>query len=135
MNDISNIHNNCFACGKDNPDGLQLKFEYNQEDDAVYADFTIAEKYRGYSNRTHGGIIATILDCAMVHCLFARNIAAVTIDMHVKYRHPIETGEHTTAQAELISNAHGVYTLSAKIIQSGKIKATAKARFYQITPE
>ena len=135
MNDISEIHNNCFACGKDNPDGLQLKFEYNDEDEAVYADFSIDEKYRGYSNRTHGGIIATILDCAMVHCLFARKIAAVTIDMHVKYRNPVEIDKHTTAKAELISSAHGVHSLTAKIIQDGKIKATAKARFYEITPE
>ncbi|MBN2064267.1 MAG: PaaI family thioesterase [Sedimentisphaerales bacterium] len=124
------LHNNCFACGADNPDGLKLKFTADQNG-KVSSDFIIPEQYQGYKKIVHGGIIATILDCAMVHCLFARSICAVTIEMNVRYRHPFITNQPAQATAELISQSHGIFCLTASIIQDNKVRATAQARFYR----
>ncbi len=124
------LHNNCFACGEGNPNGLKLKFTADQEG-RVSSEFIIPHNYQGYNNMVHGGIIATILDCAMVHCLFARNICAVTIEMNIRYRHPFIVNEPAQATAELISQSHGIFCLTASIIQDEKVRATAQARFYR----
>lgn len=128
------LHENCFACGENNPDGLRLKFTADSEG-KVSSEFVIARQYQGYDNMTHGGIIATILDCAMVHCLFARGVSAVTVEMNIRYRHPVETGVTTQAGAWLESQSHGMFCLKANISQNGQVKATAQARFYQSQPQ
>lgn len=56
----------CFACGKDNPDGLQLKFEY-PEPGACRAEFIPTQKYQGWQGILHGGIVSTLLDEALAH--------------------------------------------------------------------
>lgn len=131
MNHLSQtLHKHCFACGAENPDGLGLKFAINKEDLTVSCDFSLESKYQGYDNLTHGGILATILDCAMVHCLFARHITAVTVELNVKYRHPVDIDTPTTVTAQLLEQSHGIYQLSARISQFGQTKTIAKARFY-----
>jgi acyl-coenzyme A thioesterase PaaI-like protein len=53
--------NICFGCGKDNPEGLQLK-SYWEEDKCVCI-FHSQEKYQGWKNLMNGGILATVIDC------------------------------------------------------------------------
>ena len=51
----------CFVCGRDNPRGLRMTF-YDNGDDEVVSDFTIAPEYEGYPSIVHGGILVTNLD-------------------------------------------------------------------------
>ncbi len=53
--------NICFGCGKDNPEGLQIK-SYWQGDECL-CDFESSEKYQGWKNLMNGGILATLIDC------------------------------------------------------------------------
>ena len=57
----------CFACGKENPDGLGL--EFREEDGDVVTSFAFPKRFQGYRNVVHGGLIATVLDEAMVTAL------------------------------------------------------------------
>lgn len=53
--------NICFGCGKDNPDGLQIKsFWIN---DVCHCLWNSAPKYQGWTNILNGGILATLIDC------------------------------------------------------------------------
>ena len=72
-----NLHRNCFACGSNNGMGLGLKF-YKNEDGTIFGNFFADPKYEGYSGIVHGGIVATLLDSAMTHCLLIQNIPALT---------------------------------------------------------
>lgn len=56
--------NVCFGCGIDNPDGLQIK-SYWEEDEAICI-WHSEQKYNGWKNLLNGGIMATLIDC---HCM------------------------------------------------------------------
>jgi uncharacterized protein (TIGR00369 family) len=55
--------NSCFACGNVNPIGLHLQFF--QSDEVVFTEVEVSQKYAGWENLTHGGILATIADETM----------------------------------------------------------------------
>ncbi len=78
--------NRCFACGKDNPEGLHLHFRYNSIQRTVECSLKIPAKYQGATGFAHGGIIATLLDEAMAKVNGMGGARAVTVKLNVKYR-------------------------------------------------
>lgn len=51
----------CFGCGKNNPNGHQLKTFLKGEE--TVAHFTPDEKYTAIPGSVYGGLIASLLDC------------------------------------------------------------------------
>ena len=45
----------CFACGKDNPIGLKIKFEFDGE--VCRGEFTPNQNHLSWEDTVHGGII------------------------------------------------------------------------------
>ena len=80
----------CFACGPDNPIGLQIKFALN--DGICTADFTADQNHVGYENTVHGGIIYSALDDVMANVLYLQNIKAHTARCEIRYRKALEVG-------------------------------------------
>ena len=66
-------HPNCFVCEPHRPFGLRMAYE-SQADGSVRAHMNCPRLWQGYPGMVHGGIIASILDGAMTHCLFARSL-------------------------------------------------------------
>src|SRR5438093_10748326 len=85
--------NRCFACGKGNPDGLQLDFDYDPKKKSVASRLNLPARFQGATGFAHGGIIATLLDEAMAKVNGKAGIRAVTIQLKVLYRKmvPLET--------------------------------------------
>lgn len=81
----------CFACGKDNPIGLRIKFKLN--DGQVTAEFTPNENHVGFQNTVHGGIIYSALDDVMANVLYQQNRKAHTARCEIRYRRALETGQ------------------------------------------
>jgi len=124
----NSLHRNCFACGSNDGIGLGLRF-YKNEDGVVYGDFFADPKYEGYSGIIHGGIIATLLDSAMTHCLLMKNIPALTGRLSVKYSNPIQTGTAVRLEAKIVNQIHGVFILQGKVLVDGKRVASAEAKY------
>src|SRR3954468_16859935 len=57
--------NHCFGCGKDNSEGMRLKFFFDEGKRLTWCRFRLGRRYQGPPGHAHGGIIATILDEAM----------------------------------------------------------------------
>ncbi|MDD3178816.1 MAG: PaaI family thioesterase [Opitutaceae bacterium] len=121
-------HSHCFACGEEAGSGLGLLFRVGF-DGGVTADWSCPETYRSYEGILHGGLIATLLDSAMVHALFARGIVAMTAELRVRYRHPVRLGEPVTVAARLREHYGPLYCLEAAVRQQDAICATARAKF------
>jgi len=81
--------NYCFACGKDNPEGMHLKFHYEPRRKRFVCDFRLTRKFTGPPAHAHGGVIATILDEAMGKVNKLRHVIAMTSEMKVEYLKPV----------------------------------------------
>src|SRR5919198_3095063 len=81
--------NYCFACGKDNPDGMHLKFELDPERKRFISHFRLNKRYTGPPGYCHGGIIATILDDAMSKLNKLRDVIAATSQLKIEYLKPV----------------------------------------------
>ena len=82
----------CFACGKDNPIGLQIDFQV--DDNAVCtAEFTPTDNHVGWEDTVHGGIIYAALDDVTANVLYQRRQKAHTARCEIRYRQPARVGE------------------------------------------
>jgi acyl-coenzyme A thioesterase PaaI-like protein len=90
---ISLPKNHCFACGKDNPDGMRLKFFFDEGHHRAWCEFKLPRKYQGPPGHAHGGIIATILDEAMGKVNKLRSVVALTSSMQIEYLKPVPLGK------------------------------------------
>lgn len=123
------VHPKCVVCSLANTKGLHLKFGV-ADDGSVMATFQCDETFEGYPGVLHGGVIASILDGAMGNCMFARGQATVTVEMKTRFRHPVATHQEATVTARITQFSHPLYILEAEVIQDGKVKATAKGKYY-----
>lgn len=81
----------CFACGKDNPIGLQIDFHV--DGDVCTAEFTPDENHVGWQDTVHGGIIYSALDDVTANVLYQNCRKAHTARCEIRYREPTRVGE------------------------------------------
>jgi acyl-coenzyme A thioesterase PaaI-like protein len=82
--DITRDYSMCFGCGKSNPFGLKLKFEWDGK--TARAEFTPGENLQGWAGYLHGGITACVLDEAMGWACVFSGTYNVTAKMQIRYR-------------------------------------------------
>jgi acyl-coenzyme A thioesterase PaaI-like protein len=114
--------------GAENDLHVGLRF-HMAGDGVVRGDFFADPKYEGYSGILHGGIVATVLDSAMTHCLLLKDIPALTGRLSVKYSRPIPTGSSVRLEATIVNQLHGVFILEGKALVNGKKVASAEAKY------
>lgn len=123
-------HPRCIVCGPENPLGLGLNFTLG-EGGTVEASFPGGRIFEGYQGQLHGGVIAALLDGAMTNCLFAHGHRAVTAELNIRYRHPVQALAAVTVRAWIESTYPPLYLLQAELHQSGGVRATATAKFME----
>lgn len=123
-------HPRCIVCGRDDGYGLGLHFSL-RADGGVEAEFGCDSRFQGYQDILHGGIIATLLDGAMTHCLFAHGIIAMTAEMTVRFRHPILVDVPAQVRAVVADSQPPLHVLHARILQDGRLKARAVGKFVE----
>jgi acyl-coenzyme A thioesterase PaaI-like protein len=121
-------HPACFACRPVALGGLGLAFAV-RSDGSVMADWTCPPGGESYAGIVHGGLLATALDSAMVHALFARDIVARTGELNVRYCQSVRAGEPTTVTARLSKTYPPMFQLEAEILQAGALCARASGKF------
>ncbi len=118
----------CFACGKDNPIGLKLKFEHTPE--GVLANFMPVREFQGFVNILHGGIIVTLMDEAMAHAIIAKGYQGVTARMEVKFEKPVVMHEMVEVRGQILWEKRKIIKASSEVTQNGETKAQAVADFF-----
>ena len=88
----NNEYSWCFACGKENPSGLHMRFEI--DDDKCTAYFTPQRQHQSYTGRMHGGLVAVLLDEVTGNYLYCKEgKPAYTARIELRYRQPLTIGE------------------------------------------
>ena len=127
--------NYCFACGKNNPEGMRLRFNYDEDRDCFVSRFRLGKRYTGPPGHCHGGIIATILDEAMGKMNKARNVVAVTAEMTVNYLKPVPLNRPLRVESREVSVKGRRHVNMAEILnQKGEVLARGKGLFIAIDP-
>jgi uncharacterized protein (TIGR00369 family) len=98
-------YSRCFVCGDDNESGLKVKFL--EENGKVKAEYVASDKFQGYKDILHGGIISALLDEVMVKAVLAKGVLAVTCEMSVEFKQPVKTGEKLFLEGEIVSARGG----------------------------
>lgn len=121
-------HPACLVRDSGGAAGLDLRFRVRR-DGSVAANCRCSSRHQGYPGILHGGVVAILLDSAMTNCLFAHGIVAVTAAMNIRFRHPVVPGRKLTVRARITSSLGPLHLLAAQIVQDGKVKANATAKF------
>lgn len=128
--------NYCFACGKDNPEGLRLNFYYDEPRKRFVCKFRLSHKYTGPPAHAHGGIIATILDEAMGKVNKLRSVIALTRFMEVHYLKPVPLNQPLVVESreKRVKGRRHVNVAEIKDAK-GRVLAHGEATFVKIDPQ
>jgi acyl-coenzyme A thioesterase PaaI-like protein len=120
-------HPDCFVCGQ-GKGGLGLRFEL-RSDSSVEATFDCIDFFQGYSCILHGGIISSMLDAAMTHCLFAQGEVAFTAELVIQFKRPVSTRQSATISARMQHDYCPLFVMQAELVQNGFLAASATGKF------
>jgi uncharacterized protein (TIGR00369 family) len=127
--------NYCFACGKNNPEGMRLKFSYDEERDCFVCRFRLSKRYTGPPGHSHGGIIATILDEAMGKVNKLRHVIALTSEITVNYLKPVPLNRPLRVESREVKVRGRQHINMAEIFnQNGEVLARSRGTFVAIDP-
>lgn len=123
---------NCFACGRDNPIGMRLRIEIG--DGTARTSWQPAEDHVGWSDKVHGGLIATLLDEVMAWAPSSFDSWAVTAEMTVRYRSPAMPGEALAATAHVAQRRRRIYEVVGEVRGAdGRLVAEGRGRYLGAT--
>jgi uncharacterized protein (TIGR00369 family) len=118
----------CFGCGADNPIGLRLRFTVDADRRVAEALFTPRDEHQGYAGITHGGLIATLLDEAMLKLCWELGIPAVTARLETEIKKPAPVGEELLVRGRLVEDRGRVIKAEAEILDAaGEVVATGRS--------
>src|ERR1700747_3737816 len=122
--------NYCFACGKNNPDGMRLRFTYDEERDRFLCRFRLGQRYTGPPGHCHGGIIATILDEAMGKVNKLRHVIALTSEIRVHYLKPVPLNQPLRVESRELKVTGRKHINMAEILnEKGEVLASSQGLF------
>jgi uncharacterized protein (TIGR00369 family) len=125
--------NYCFACGKNNSEGMRLKFTYDEERDSFVCRFRLGRRYTGPPGHCHGGIIATILDEAMGKVNKLRHVVALTSQITVDYLKPVPLGKPLRVESREVRVQGRTHINMAEILnQKNEVLARSQGVFIAI---
>lgn len=83
----------CIVCGTENPNGVHASF-YEMEDGSLRALFHFDAKHQSYPERTHGGLIAGIIDESIGRAIWIKKPGAYacTLKLNIEYHKGVPYG-------------------------------------------
>ncbi|MFA0439901.1 hypothetical protein BCU70_01135 [Vibrio sp. 10N.286.49.C2] len=126
---IPNNHKQCSICSKPFFTEESVIDVVALPDGRVIAEIITTDKTQGYQGIVQGGIISTLHDCMMVHCLFYQEIVAYTAELSVRFISPVPLGQKLMLEAMLTTTKKGIYYLQSTITCDGKVLSKASGKF------
>lgn len=121
-------HPHCILCGHNNRKGLKLNFQLF-EDGIIETSIKCSKSLQGYKNIVHGGVLSALFDSAMINCLFAHGIKALTAELRIRFIQPVNIQQIIRLRANIEKSYGHFYMLKAELFQNNVKKARAIGRF------
>jgi uncharacterized protein (TIGR00369 family) len=116
----------CFVCGEKNPAGLKLRIRADAERGEATAEVIFPEHLQGLARIVHGGLLATVLDEAMIYAAGAKGLKCVTGEMTVRFVKPASTGVAYTLRGRFVED-QGRIVLAESALLDGEGQEVARA--------
>jgi uncharacterized protein (TIGR00369 family) len=127
----------CLVCGRQNPKGLHLHLHVDEASGAVETTFTPAPEHIGFEGIIHGGILATVLDEAMVWAAtWQGRTFCVCGEMTIRFRKAAEVGKPITVKAS-VETVRGrmIQTIGQIVDATGEVMTTASGKYIALPPD
>jgi len=126
----------CLVCGRDNPHGLRLDLHVESESGMVWTEFTPTVHHIGFEGIIHGGVLATVLDEAMVWAATWKGKRfCVCAEMTVRFLASAGVNEKLRVEAQLTSDRR-VIQCDGKILNArGEAIALAMGKYMRLPEE
>lgn len=127
----------CLVCGPGNSKGLRLQLFVDPETGIVQTRFAAKIEHIGFEGVTHGGVIATVLDEAMVWAAtWAGKRFCLCGEMTVRFRQRAEVGQALVCSARVESaRSKLIATAGEATDESGRVVATATGKYVPLSDE
>lgn len=123
----------CFVCGEKNPIGLKLRLEVDPERGESTAEVTFAAHFQGWAGIVHGGLMATVLDEAMIYAAGAKGLKCVTGEMTVRYVKPSSTEVPYTLKGRFVEEKGRIVLAESELLDAaGTQVARASGKLFKI---
>ena len=127
----------CLVCGRDNPHGLRLDLHVDPDTGTVNLEFAPRPEHIGFKGVVHGGVIATVLDEAMVWAAtWAGRRFCVCAELTTRFRREARVGAALAVEARVDSSRPRLLTTSATVTDAaGQLVASGTAKYMPVPPE
>ncbi|MGO8671984.1 MAG: PaaI family thioesterase [Capsulimonadaceae bacterium] len=119
----------CFGCGEHNPIGLRLTFGW--DGDLYYTRYTPERLHQGWAGRTHGGILALVLDEVLSRAVLERyGLDWVTVELTTRLVRPAPVGRCLRIHGRVGSVRSRLITAEGEVLdeETGRIIASGTAK-------
>ena len=129
----------CLVCGRDNPHGLHLSFQVDPDAAGgnVYCDFKLEPHHIGFQGVIHGGVIATVLDEAMVWAAtWSGRRFCLCAELNVRFRQMAVVGQPLRLEARVDFAKPRLIQTSAEIRNLANVPiAAGTGKYIPMPPE
>jgi len=123
------VYKDSFFCGHSRNDGLQLKMMYEQN--IVYCHMNISNRFEGYTDVLHGGMIFGILDVIIWYAIFMdTKKVCMTRHTEMDFLKPVMCNTPYTAKGRYLkTEGKDVHATGWIEDENGEIYASVNALF------
>jgi acyl-coenzyme A thioesterase PaaI-like protein len=127
----------CLVCGRNNPHGLRLFLHVDDASGHVRCDFIPRAEHVGFEGIIHGGVLATVLDEAMVWAATWRGKRfCLCGELTVRFRQSVHVGQSLIAFAQVDYSRPTLIETTGKIMDtSNSLIATANGKYLPVAPD
>jgi uncharacterized protein (TIGR00369 family) len=122
----------CYVCGKDNPSGLNVQFSFDHTAGTITGRFTPRREHEGWEGIVHGGIIAALMDEAMVKLAAHLGKPAVSAEITVKFKARVASGEELVVTGKIVKESRRLIEAEATVEKGLIVVAEAKGKLLRI---
>jgi uncharacterized protein (TIGR00369 family) len=126
----------CFVCGEKNPIGLKLRLRTDRERREASAEVTFRDDFQGWAKVVHGGLLATVLDEAMIYAAGAAGRLCVTGEITVRFVKPASTGAPYVLKGRFLEDKGRIVLAESELLDGmGQQVARASGKLFKIPGE
>ncbi len=123
----------CFVCGEKNPIGLKLRLRNDAERGESSAEVSFRDDFQGWTKVVHGGLLAAVLDEAMIYAAGATGRLCVTGEITVRFIKPASTGVPYALTGRFLEDKGRIVLAESELLDAdGAQVARASGKLFKI---